>query len=47
MTKYVKHGDKAPIALQDHAHPVRYRNIWIRPIMSEPPVAPELEGVKH
>jgi hypothetical protein len=47
MTKYVKHDDKAPIALQDHAHPVRYRNIWIRPIMSEAPVAPELEGVKH
>jgi hypothetical protein len=22
--------DKAPLALQDHNHPVRYRNIWIR-----------------
>jgi hypothetical protein len=24
--------DKLPLALQDHNHPVRYRNIWIRPL---------------
>jgi hypothetical protein len=24
--------DKAPLALQDHNHPVRYRNIWLRPL---------------
>lgn len=23
-------GDRGPIALQDHDHPVRYRNIWLR-----------------
>ncbi len=27
---YKTHADKLPISLQDHDHPVRYRNIWIR-----------------
>ena len=27
---YEAHPDKLPISLQDHGHPVRYRNIWIR-----------------
>ncbi len=30
--KYSAHPDKAPISLQEHGHPVRYRNIWIRPL---------------
>ena len=27
---YKAHPERLPIALQDHGHPVRYRNIWIR-----------------
>jgi hypothetical protein len=27
---YVAHPDKLPLSLQDHNHPVRYRNVWVR-----------------
>lgn len=27
---YAAHADRLPISLQDHEHPVRYRNIWLR-----------------
>jgi hypothetical protein len=27
---YEAHPDRLPIGLQDHEHPVRYRNIWVR-----------------
>ena len=29
---YVPHPPKAPLRLQEHGHPVRYRSIWYRPI---------------
>ena len=28
------HGEKESISLQDHGNPIRYRNIWIRPVKS-------------
>jgi len=29
---YIAHGPKASLKLQDHNNPLRYRNIWIRPL---------------
>src|SRR5712692_365701 len=30
LATYTAHPAEAPLMLQDHSHPVRYRNIWIR-----------------
>ena len=32
VPQLVVHGPKGPLKLQDHRNPVRYRNIWIRPL---------------
>jgi 3-keto-disaccharide hydrolase len=34
---YKAHAAKLPLGLQDHSHPVRYRNVWIRELPEEKP----------
>jgi hypothetical protein len=44
---YEDRGGRGPIALQDHDHPVRYRNLWLRELPERPaPTAADLARPK-
>jgi len=36
-TPYSAHPEKLPIGLQDHGHPVRFRNVWLRELQPRQP----------
>ncbi len=43
---YQPQPDQLPLLLQDHDHPVRYRNIWIRRLPEWTPAGPPPESIR-
>ncbi|MFK7769875.1 MAG: DUF1080 domain-containing protein [Mariniblastus sp.] len=37
MLRKGKARTKGPLSFQDHGNPVRYRNVWVRPLIENPP----------